>query len=216
MRSSCCTSMSSPLAGFGRLQATERVNLWLPNRRRPEGRWQWQVDTGPVPGQGAGRIHRGVRVNAVGPGPAAGFEGQGERQPGLCHLPRNPVLVPVGTVRRHRAEHEPGPARACATVVRDSQRGKPVSTLRPSPGRGWLRAIVIRRRAVGSGVSVTLFDLAGLSRSQAWVGRAPRPVFFASVSGYGQVTGSDSGGTRHATAAWSRPRGSAPSAAGCR
>src|SRR6185312_13540653 len=59
-----------------------------------------------APGQLAGRVHRGVRVVTVGPGPAARLERHHERQPGLRQLGPEPVLVPVRTVRAHRAERE--------------------------------------------------------------------------------------------------------------
>ena len=53
----------------------------------------------PAPGQGAGRVDRGVRVRAVGPGAAARLEGHHERQPGVGELAAEPVLVAVGAVR---------------------------------------------------------------------------------------------------------------------
>ena len=93
----------------------------------------------PVPGQRAGRVHRGVRVRAVGPGPAARLERHHERQPGLGELAAEPVLVPVGAVRGHRAEREPrlpGPDRQ---VRADRQLGperRVVLPLREVPRRG--------------------------------------------------------------------------------
>ena len=93
----------------------------------------------PVPGQGAGRVRRGVRVRAVGPGPAARLEGHHERQPGLRELAAEPVLVAVGAVRGHRPEREPrrpGPERQ---VRADRQLGpepRIVLPLREVPRRG--------------------------------------------------------------------------------
>ena len=61
----------------------------------------------PAPGQAAGGVHRGVRIRAVGPDPAARLEGHHEPQPGLGQLAAELVLVAVGTVRSGRAEREP-------------------------------------------------------------------------------------------------------------
>ena len=61
----------------------------------------------PVPGQLAGRIDRGVRIGAVGPGAAARLERHHERQPSLGQFAAEPVLIPVGAVGAHRPEREP-------------------------------------------------------------------------------------------------------------
>jgi hypothetical protein len=94
---------------------------------------------GPVPGQGPGGVHRGVCVRAVGPGPAAGFEGQHERQPGLGQFAAEPILVPVRAVRGHRAEHKPRRPGPCREVRADLQLGaerRIVLPFREMPGRG--------------------------------------------------------------------------------
>jgi hypothetical protein len=49
---------------------------------------------GPVPGQGAGRVHRRVRVSAVGPGPAAGLEAITNGSPASASSPWNPSWSP--------------------------------------------------------------------------------------------------------------------------
>ena len=93
----------------------------------------------PVPGQRAGRVHRGVRVRAVGPGPVAGFQGHHERQPGLGELAAEPVLVPVRAVRGDRPEHEPRSPGPDRQVRADRQLGperRIALPLREVPGRG--------------------------------------------------------------------------------
>ncbi len=77
----------------------------------------------PVPGQGAGRVHRGMRVRGPGPGPAARPQRHHERQPGLRELAAEPVLVAVGAVGHHRAEGEPRLPRPDRQVRADRQLG---------------------------------------------------------------------------------------------
>jgi hypothetical protein len=60
-----------------------------------------------VPGQGAGRIDRGVRIGVAGPHPATRPQRHHERQPGLGQLGAEPVLVSAGAVGDHRPECEP-------------------------------------------------------------------------------------------------------------
>ena len=94
---------------------------------------------GPPHGQPAGRVDRGVRVLPVGPGPAARLERHHERQPGLGQPGAEPVLVPVGAVRRHRPEREP---RRLARTARSApicsfvRNPGSLFPLREVPGRG--------------------------------------------------------------------------------
>jgi hypothetical protein len=62
----------------------------------------------PAPSQASARAAStgGMRVRAVGPGPAARLERHHERQPGLGQLAAESVLVPVGAVGGHRPECE--------------------------------------------------------------------------------------------------------------
>ena len=93
----------------------------------------------PAPGQRAGRIHRGVRVGGPGPGAAARPQRHHERQPGPGQLAAEPVLVAVGAVRDHRAEHEPRRPRPDRQLRADRQLGpelRVVLPLREVPRRG--------------------------------------------------------------------------------
>ena len=70
----------------------------------------------PAPAQLANRVHRSVRVVAVGTGPAARFEGHHEWQADLGELGAEPVLVPealsAATARNTNPPYGPGsPAR---------------------------------------------------------------------------------------------------------
>jgi site-specific DNA recombinase len=92
----------------------------------------------PVPGQRAGRVHRRVRISAIGPGPAAGLQGHDERQPGPGQLAAEPVLIPVGAVGGHRPEHEPrrlGLRRKIGADLQLRAEGRIVLSLREVPGR---------------------------------------------------------------------------------
>ncbi len=84
--------------------AQRRINsppgLGMPVAERP-GHWAPVARiVRAVPGQRAGRIDRGVRIRAMGPGPAARLERHHERQPGLRQLGAEPVLVPVRALRK--------------------------------------------------------------------------------------------------------------------
>ena len=92
-----------------------------------------------VPGQRAGRIHRSMRIRAVGPDPATRPQRHHERQPRFCELAAEPVLVAVGAVRDHRAEHEPRRPRPDRQLRADLQLGaelRVVLPLREVPRRG--------------------------------------------------------------------------------
>jgi site-specific DNA recombinase len=93
---------------------------------------------GPVPGQGPGRVHRGMGIGAVGPGAAAGPQRHHERQPGLGQLTAEPVLIPVRAIRRDCAEHEPrrpGPDRQIRADRQLGPERRVVLALREVPGR---------------------------------------------------------------------------------
>src|SRR6266576_1676723 len=92
----------------------------------------------PAPGQGPGRIDRGVRVRGAGPGAAARPQRHHERQPGLRELAAEPVLVAVGAVRDHGAEREPRLPRLRRQARADRQLG-------PEPRIGLPPGEVLRR-----------------------------------------------------------------------
>jgi hypothetical protein len=94
---------------------------------------------GPAPARLAGRVDRGVRAGAVGPGPAVRLERHHERQPGLGRLGAEPVLVSAGAVGGHRAEREPrgpGPDREVRPDRRLGAERRVVPAFREVPGRG--------------------------------------------------------------------------------
>ena len=85
----------------------------------------------PAPGQGPGGLHGGVSVRGAGPGPAMRPQRHHERQPGLRQLGAEPVLVPVGAVRDHRAEREPRRPRPDRQLSPDHQLGPELRVVLP-------------------------------------------------------------------------------------
>ncbi len=93
----------------------------------------------PIPGQGASCVRGSVGISAVGPRPVPGLEGHHERQAGFGQLAAEPVLVPVGAIRAHRAEYHPRHPRLDRQVRADGQLGaerRVALPLREVPGRG--------------------------------------------------------------------------------